>query len=433
MSKKRFFIILQISVIIFPVAIHFSSWRAYSFTSSEEYLSHASESESCVTQQCHSQLTKGETFQHAPASDGKCFVCHRAESYPNKFGLDTEQSAACYGCHEILGKKIQSGLHVHGPVKNGDCSSCHDPHGSEHPFLLRESSGKLCSLCHELEVLYAREFIHEPVKDGNCGLCHDPHASNIKYRLTDIGANLCLSCHDDMLSGMTGDNVHKPLIESGCADCHDPHSGDNKLRLKKAQTELCFECHEDKKNEVNHYTQKHKPAVEGQCTSCHSPHFSDRKFLLLDKVDVLCYSCHEDNNVWKTRRFQHGPVVQGNCIACHNPHGSDNAFILRLAFPHKFYTSFSEGKYSLCFLCHKEALVTVKETRTVTSFRNGEKNLHAFHVNQKKGRNCRACHDIHASDIEHHLREEFMFGSYSVPIDYVKTDTGGRCTTGCHK
>jgi hypothetical protein len=63
-----------------------------------------------------------------------------------------------------------------------------------------------------------------------------------------------------------------------------------------------------------------------------------------------------------------------------------------MAFPHKFYTPYEKGKYSLCFQCHKEALVTVEETRTVTSFRNGEKKLHAFHVKQKKGRTCRACH-----------------------------------------
>jgi predicted CXXCH cytochrome family protein len=236
-----------------------------------------------------------------------------------------------------------------------------------------------------------------------------------------------------MMEGMTGDYVHKPLIESGCTVCHDPHSGDMKLHLKKAKTELCFVCHVEKKNEVNHYSRKHEPAVEGECVSCHSPHFSERQNLLLDDVDILCYRCHEDTNIWKTRRFRHGPVVQGNCVACHNPHGSDNAFILRLEFPHKFYAAYAEGKYSLCFLCHNEALVTADNSVTVTSFRNGMKNLHAFHVKQKKGRTCRACHDIHASDIEHHLREEVIFGTYSLPIEYVKTETGGRCLPGCHK
>jgi predicted CXXCH cytochrome family protein len=420
-------------IIVVSVTIHFCTKSAFSFTSAEEYLNHAEGSAGCITSQCHSQLAEGSIVKHAPVGNGECSACHRADAYPNRFGLEPNQSIVCYGCHKKIEQKIQSGNVVHGPVKSGDCSSCHDPHGTENPDLLRESNGKLCSICHRLEVLFSRKFIHKPVKDGNCGLCHDPHVSDFKFRLTDIGANLCLTCHEDMIPGMTAGNVHRPLIDSGCSDCHDPHSGNSKMRLRKEQTELCFTCHDEKKNEVNHYSQQHKPAVEGKCTACHSPHFSENQNLLRDKIDVLCYTCHEDSRLWKTRKFQHGPVAQGNCSACHNPHGSDHAFILRLAFPYKFYTSYEDGKYSLCFLCHKESLVTVEETSTVTSFRNGKKNLHAFHVKQKKGRTCRACHDIHASDIEHHLREEVMFGSYSMPIEYFRSETGGRCIPGCHR
>jgi hypothetical protein len=34
-------------------------------------------------------------------------------------------------------------------------------------------------------------------------------------------------------------------------------------------------------------------------------------------------------------------------------------------------------------------MITVEQTETVTSFRNGEVNLHSLHVKQKKGRTCR--------------------------------------------
>jgi len=61
--------------------------------------------------------------------------------------------------------------------------------------------------------------------------------------------------------------------------------------------------------------------------------------------------------------------------------------------------------------CHKEALVTTGKTVTITNFRNGEINLHMLHVNQNKGRTCRACHDVHASDQEDHIREEFRFAT----------------------
>jgi predicted CXXCH cytochrome family protein len=236
-----------------------------------------------------------------------------------------------------------------------------------------------------------------------------------------------------MVTGMTEKHIHEPILKSGCSDCHDPHSGTDKLRLKKPINEICFSCHEEKKIEVEQYMKKHKPAVEGRCTACHSPHYSGTKHLLKDKSDSLCYNCHKAEGAWKERRFKHGPVVQGNCTACHNPHGSDNAFILRLPFPHKFYSEYEKGKYSLCFLCHIESLVTAETAESITKFRNGDVNLHRLHVKQKKGRTCRACHDVHASNQEGRIRDSFPFGSFEMPMIYSKTKTGGSCVPGCHR
>jgi predicted CXXCH cytochrome family protein len=441
MSKVIYFAVVPILI---PLVLQVLSYEAFSlnlpkkattgFTSADEYLSHATGLSGCINGHCHEEFTSGKrAYQHDPAVAGECVLCHTAASYPNKYGLESDQSVTCYGCHKKMEHEIQSSKYVHGPIKNGDCTSCHDPHGSDQRFFLKQSYSELCSSCHSMKGLYSGEFIHKPVKDGNCGLCHDVHASNYKSRLTDIGANLCIICHEDMLAGMTQDYIHAPLIKAGCTDCHDPHSGGDKLRLKSSSEQLCFTCHEEKRNEIDQYTQKHEPALKGQCISCHSPHYSEKRYLLADKVDSLCYNCHKDSSEWNRRRFQHGPVVQGNCSACHNPHGSDNAFILRLSFPHKFYSSYEKGKYNLCFLCHKEALVIEKKTRTITNFRNGDINLHRLHVNQKKGRTCRACHDVHASDQEDHLREQFQFGKASIPIHYFKSETGGRCIPGCHK
>ncbi|MBI5057309.1 MAG: cytochrome C [Nitrospirae bacterium] len=423
---------LSFIIILLVFLAHFSD--AYPFTTSKEFLAHVKGEKGCATQQCHQQFMKGvKKFGHDPSSSGECGSCHNAEAYPNRYGLELNQSVSCTACHKKVEHDIQADQFVHGPIKNGDCTSCHDPHGSDTPFILKKPYSQLCSTCHSLKGLYAGSFIHKPVEDGNCGICHAPHSSNYKSRLRDTGANLCLSCHEDIMSGMTKEYVHAPLIKNGCIDCHDPHSGNDKSRLKSAPNRICFNCHEEKKTEMDQYTKKHKPAFEGQCTACHSPHFSERKYLLTGEIDTLCYTCHKDNSVWKKRQFQHGPVMQGNCAACHNSHGSDNAFILRLPFPHKFYTAYEKGKYSLCFLCHKEALVTTGKTLTITNFRNGDVNLHWLHVNQEKGRTCRACHDIHASDIEYHLRDEFIFGTSSIPINYSKSATGGSCAPGCHK
>ncbi len=434
MNRARTLRKILIGFLFFPPVFHFSGMNGFSFTSAKEFLSHSAGAGSCITEQCHPQFTKGrKVFQHAPVSAGDCGACHTANAYPNKYGLDINQVTACFRCHQGMEQKIQTGTFTHGPIKNGNCTSCHDPHISDRPFFLKESYSQLCISCHSQRGLFTGKNIHKPAADGNCGLCHDPHASNYQYRLTDIGANLCLICHDAMASGMTKEYVHAPLIKTGCTSCHDPHSGEDSLRLKASKEQICFTCHEDKTNEVSHYTHQHKPSFDGKCTECHSPHYSDVKYLLSDKIDTLCYNCHKDKSVWKTRRFRHGPIVQGNCTACHNPHGSDNAYILRSAFPYEFYSAYEKGAYSLCFLCHTEALVTIDKTETITSFRNGERNLHWLHVNQQKGRTCRACHDVHASDLDHHLREEFIFGSSSIPMYYFKTTTGGRCIPGCHK
>ena len=66
-------------------------------------------------------------------------------------------------------------------------------------------------------------------------------------------------------------------------------------------------------------------------------------------------------------------------------------------------------------------------------FRNGERNLHFLHVNREKGRSCRACHDEHASNQPKHIRESVPFGRWTMHTQYTKTETGGGCTTGCHR
>ncbi len=425
--------LIRIFFFLAAAAVFIPSGSAFSFTSPEEYISHTEGAKGCTSLQCHAEFeTVKKTFGHKPVIDNECSACHKAEAYPYKFGLERNQRVSCSQCHKPMEHEIQSSGFVHGPIKNGDCTSCHDPHGSDTRFILKKPYNELCSLCHNLKGLYAGKFVHKPVKDGNCGLCHDPHSSNYKSRLTDVGANLCFACHEGIVTGMSLNYIHEPLIKTGCSDCHDPHAGKDKLRLRTSSDQLCYKCHEEQRNEVNQYTLKHKPAFEGKCTACHSPHFSESRYLLLARVDVLCYSCHKEKKIWKKREFQHGPVVQGNCVACHNPHGSDNSYILRLAYPHSFYSPYEKGKYNLCFLCHKEAIVTTKETKNATYFRNGETNLHMLHVNQEKGRTCRACHDSHASDQEDHIRVVFKFGAADIPIFYFKTNTGGRCIPGCH-
>ncbi len=429
LQKIRIILILIVTICIYLHAPH----NAFADIVKDEFPAHFLDVGKCITSDCHAIMeTEKKQFQHDPFNANNCTACHLPEDPDSDDSPKLSQRMICAGCHGTMEAELSSSRFIHGPINIGDCTSCHDPHDSDENYLLRESYNKLCDTCHKIERMFAGDILHKPVKDGNCGLCHDPHASNFKSRLNDVGANLCITCHDEMVTGMTSEYVHSPLIESGCSDCHDPHSGKEKLRLKVPKEKICIPCHEEKKNEIEQYTNKHAPASDGNCIACHSPHYSENKSLLLDKMDTLCYRCHKEKKKWKERHFQHGPVVQGNCTACHNPHGSDNAYILRLSFPHKFYSSYEKGKYNLCFICHKEVMIRAEETETITNFRNGKKNLHRLHVNQKKGRTCRACHDVHASDQEDHIREEFRFGTIDIPIYYNKTESGGTCLPGCH-
>jgi predicted CXXCH cytochrome family protein len=130
----------------------------------------------------------------------------------------------------------------------------------------------------------------------------------------------------------------------------------------------------------------------------------------------------------------HGPIRLGACTACHQPHAGDQAKLLASAYPPEFYAPFQAERYQLCFTCHSKDLVLVKDATAPTGFKDGSRNLHALHVNQEKGRTCRACHEVHASKQPFHIREKVPFGSggWEIEIKYRRTANGGTCEAGCH-
>jgi len=189
----------------------------------------------------------------------------------------------------------------------------------------------------------------------------------------------------------------------------------------------------------------HEPVTTGKnCANCHNPHGSDVPRILADTEIHLCLGCHDepmdtpngpivDMKSWiDTNPEHHGPIRDGNCTGCHQPHGSENFRILQHTFPRRFYAPFSLDTYALCFECHEETLVLDARTTTLTGFRNGDVNLHYLHVNQQKGRTCRACHEIHAGTRPKRIKDFVPFGSWMYPVNFEKSETGGRCTPGCH-
>ncbi|MBI4605243.1 MAG: cytochrome c3 family protein, partial [Planctomycetes bacterium] len=347
----------------------------------------------CVTNECHASLVSAPVV-HAPSGQGQCELCHVAVDEPNhKFRLAAKEPELCYQCHD----RPPEARFLHGPVAQGLCTVCHNPHGAPHKSMLPEA-----------------------------------------------GKDLCFNCHSEMGKLVLSARVQHP-VEKDCNACHDPHRGDVKFQLRKDLPDLCIGCHPAVKDAVDAATVAHEPVVKDRkCVNCHNPHGTDVPKLLAAVEMDLCLGCHDkpmdtpsgpiiDMKSWLANNPErHGPIRNESCTGCHQPHGSKDFRLLRHAFPRAFYHPFSLEAYDLCFECHEKTLVLDQATTTLTGFRNGEKNLHYVHVNQKKGRTCRACHEVHAGTKPKRIRDFVPFGEWQYPVNFEVTENGGRCASGCH-
>lgn len=400
------------------------------------------EKESCVSAKCHAAMGK-EKFVHGPVGLGQCTYCHQPTA-SHKFKPIKNVGKLCNDCHD---KKF-TGKVVHPPVKEGECTGCHDPHQSPYKFQLRAEGADLCFRCHDKKIAKGN-FVHGPVAVGGCSFCHLPHESDYPNLLMADGNDVCYSCHTDKEEAFKAKkHMHTPVKES-CVNCHSPHSGNYQYNLPAdGKRDLCFTCHDDKEEHIKKAKEKHGGLdTDKKCLACHDPHVGDYPNQLIMQPADLCLSCHDREYREKGKvtvanmkalleknKDHHGPIREKDCSACHNPHGSDYFRILRAYFPPLFYAPYDAKNYALCFMCHEKTIAEEKYTTTLTGFRNGKQNLHYVHVHKKdKGRTCRACHDAHATNNPKHIRDAVPFGAWQLPINYVKTDTGGKCSPGCHQ
>ncbi len=409
----------------------------------------ADKPQSCTAADCHVKLTEGKHL-HGPVALGRCTSCHSPDSKgtpyakgpAHRFKLVAPDAQLCFDCHP----KIGDSRYVHEPIKKRMCVVCHDPHRSEGPFLLRVTNvGQLCFQCHR-DTMRVEKEVHGPVAIGQCTSCHDPHESDYPNRLHSVGPESCYSCHKEKMAEFSnGKFTHKPITED-CGKCHDPHDSPYRYRLRNVAPGLCFECHEDKAKHVQSVAVRHGAIdTERSCLNCHNPHVGGYPKLLNDVPMNLCLKCHDqvyETPFGRIRNMKaylasnsqhHGPIREGDCNACHNPHGENNWRMLKYYFPPQFYAPFDLTNYALCFNCHQKTLALQPETTSLTGFRNGAKNLHFAHVNKEiKGRTCRACHDLHASNYPKMITAETPFGDWMLPIEFAKSENGGTCTPGCH-
>ncbi len=398
----------------------------------------------CTISGCHTaQVSK--QFLHGPNAVKACDACHdNIDPSKHKFQLKRQGRDLCEFCH--IDKSGTEGPVVHKPVAQGECVACHDPHGSNNRKMLKkDTTPELCTQCHK-QVLGAAHA-HKPAGD-DCTLCHKAHTSANEKLLTMNRRDLCLSCHQDVANVINGTkHAHNP-VKGDCLQCHMAHGSDEVKNLKAAPKDLCLSCHQKVATTISECKRGHSAATDGAaCLNCHVPHGSDSPKQLTKDPVASCMQCHQKPIVMSKERsvkavteladktmHRHGPIDKGDCASCHAVHGGERDRLLVANYSTTFYQPYSDGAYELCMKCHDKGLVLSQPSTTQTNFRNGERNLHAVHVNSgTQGRNCRACHAIHASKSKALINNEVDFGQWKLPINFEATETGGSCAPGCHR
>jgi len=398
----------------------------------------------CTNAGCHAKEMDHKVL-HGPTAVQACDMCHEYhDPARHMFVLKRKGRELCEFCH--IDKSGTEGAFAHEPFAKGDCLSCHDPHGAETARLLKKDSvANLCTDCHT-DALHGAH-VHKPAGD-DCLLCHKPHTADFGHMLTRAGNNLCTSCHEAVGQTVTqSQHPHAPATED-CLQCHTPHASNAEKGLKAPVRELCSSCHEQVGRDALGAAHTHSAALEGRaCLNCHTAHGSEHANQLHANPVGACLECHQkpikvdkDRTVRATPELandalhRHGPIQDGDCAACHTVHGGEQPQLLVTPYSRSFYQPYSADAYALCLRCHSSQVVFTDATNIETNFRNGDRNLHAVHVNkQPMGRSCRACHSTHASRFESQIADTVSYGQWKLPINFKVTETGGSCAPGCHK
>lgn len=297
----------------------------------------------------------------------------------------------------------------------------------------------------------AATWDHAPYGAGACSLCHArDDATDPGPVVTEATPELCFGCHETLQAAMAARTLLHAPAQSDCLACHNPHNATNNKLLHDSAPGLCFSCHTQMEESIAAATVKHDAVTEGRaCLACHNPHASNVEHMLRALPFDLCVTCHNTDTLVDDQQRKltnmaalladstshHAPVASKDCSACHTVHGGDNFRLLVKAYPAEFYSSYKEENYALCFHCHNSQLLENARTTTLTMFRNGDTNLHYQHVRKRRqGRTCRACHEVHAANKSHQIRDSVPFGrrGWTLPVEYTESKTGGACDRTCH-
>ncbi len=293
------------------------------------------------------------------------------------------------------------------------------------------------------------KWSHAPFIQGNCSICHQKDDPKKPGPMKASTNKLCLGCHEPQRMNLVNSRVvHKP-VSKDCSYCHNAHNSRYRRLLYRQPLKLCTTCHRGIRSSSKNRSQHDAVSKKRGCKNCHASHSSNSRGLLLSSQYSLCIKCHGKDNVkddkgrvlvnikklGEEKKVHHEPFAKKNCSACHRPHGSRNHRLLVAEYPEESYASFEEETYGLCFKCHEKERITLPETDDMTGFRDGENNLHFVHViKMDRGRPCRYCHEDHATQNSHLVRESVPYGTsgWKLKLNYENTETGGSCAKTCH-
>ncbi|MBI4651079.1 cytochrome c3 family protein, partial [Candidatus Desantisbacteria bacterium] len=297
-------------------------------------------------------------------------------------------------------------------IKDETCIICHIKDNLAINYIPKKDILKNYFNTHEN--MKNKEFVHRPVSDNNCLVCHTLNKHEDDFEEIASAQEICSKCHKYKKNA---EHIHAPVKDGKCIECHDSHSAPYSSLLKQKLVKMCYDCHK----ETDTSDRNHVIFKKGECVDCHVSHESFNPSLLEDNLSEVCFNCHEQEKQMFSKDVQHGPFKEGMCTPCHKIHGTKREY----------------KREDLCYDCHNKGGTTVQSTSTLTSFRNGDLNLHEKHFNfilQGKPITCESCHQLHASEQKFLLQKGIKHNPrWGYTIAYTKTEDGGRCVVGCHK
>ena len=351
----------------------------------------------------------------------------------------TEAPEFCSGCHE-MGINFDTWANSrHHSIR---CIDCHAKPGLT-GWVAAKAGGVAQLYTHltaksiNVEEIELKQK-HMDIVSANCGRCHTGATRLIERdgrriahdKHADAGV-ACIQCHTGRVAHPDAKDAKITFV--GLADtdtCFKCHDGKTSFASPKGAVQVfgtgdeqaCKNCHPDSTHAVAHFGDK--AATKKACLDCHE-HKPDQRHYLMDPVNQgkLCSKCHDPV---KDTASVHKPYQEGNCSTCH-----------QVMAPGFLFRGQPKPNQAFCLSCHNNVAgaLALPSAATVTSFRDGDSDLHRSHASDAKDAGdqlCLSCHDGHASGAARAMVRLRAKEAGGEPGKFEAKPTGGSCSGSCH-